>query len=392
MYNYNSSAAIEYGALQTKTPIAAPADAIDGYEQYWNVANTQNLPYLPYNHKDSNGDPLPAPQRMVPPAPAQLFLQGMATASEEMKMASGQYDASLGAKSNETSGRAIMARQREGDTATFHFIDNVARAIKYTGKILVDLIPKIYDTARVIRIMGEDGKEDMVKIDPSMQQAYMKRQNDLTREIEEIYNPSVGRYDVVVAVGPSYTTRRQEAFQAMTEMASRNPQLLQVAGDLIMKAADFPMADQLAERLEKTLPPGLKDDDQGKPQVPPEMQQQMQQMEQALQNAMHEVESLEAEKQSNDAEIEVRRVEANTKAYEAITKRLQALAPLLTPQEVQQLADETKREAMEQPDPGQPPSETMAIPEQPPAPAEQTEQAPQGAFLTPGVTNDHATT
>jgi hypothetical protein len=286
----------------------------------------------------------------------------------------------MGSKSNETSGRAIMARQREGDTATFHFIDNVARSIKYTGKILIDLIPKIYDTARVIRIMGEDGKEDMVKIDPTMQQAYLKRQNELTREVEEIYNPSVGRYDVVVAVGPSYTTRRQEAFQAMTEMASRNPQLLQVAGDLIMKAADFPMAEQLAERLEKTLPPGLKDDE-GKPQIPAEVQQQMQQMEQALQNAMKEVQSLEAEKNSNAAEIEVKRVEANTKAYEAITKRLQALGPLLTPDEVQQLAEETKREAMEQPDPGQPPSEAMAIPEQ-------TEQAPQGAFLTPGDVND----
>lgn len=298
MYNYNSSAAIEYGALQTKTPIIAAAEAIEGYEEYWNNANTANLSYLPFNHADENGNPVPMPQRMVPPAPAQLFLQGMATAAEEMKMASGQYDASMGARSNETSGRAIMARQREGDTATFHFIDNVARAIKFTGKILIDLIPKIYDTARVIRILGEDGKEDRVKIDPSMPKAYDKRKN-LAGEIEEIYNPSVGRYDVVVAVGPSYSTKRQEAFQALTEMSSRNPQLLQVAGDLIMKAADFPMADELAERLEKTLPPNLKDDDN---EIPPQVQAQMQQHEQIIKQLDAAVQKMSDELESKEIE------------------------------------------------------------------------------------------
>jgi hypothetical protein len=381
MYNYNSSAAIEYGALQTKTPIIATAEAIEGYEEYWNNANTQNLPYLPYNASDATGTPLPIPQRMVAPAPAQLFLQGMQTASEEMKMASGQYDASMGAKSNETSGRAILARQSEGDTATFHFIDNVARSIKYTGKILIDLIPKIYDTERVIRILGEDGKEEEAKINPNMGAAYAKRQNPQTREVEEIYNPSIGRYDVTVAVGPSYSTKRQEAFTALTEMSSRNPQLLQVAGDIIMKAADFPMADKLAERLEKTLPPNLKDEE-GQPQIPPEVQQQIQQMGQALENAMAEVETLEADKDGKDAELKIKQVEANTKAYEAITRRLQVLGPLLNPVEVQSLAAETQREAMEQPDPGNMPSESMGIPEVDPNMMQPNEPAPAG-FFTP---------
>lgn len=384
MYNYNSSAAIEYGALQTKTPIIAAAEAIEGYEEYWNNANTQNLPYLPFNAYDENGNQYPMPQRMVAPAPAQLFLQGMATASEEMKMASGQYDASMGSKSNETSGRAIMARQREGDTATFHFIDNVARAIKYTGKILIDLIPKIYDTERVLRIIGEDGKEDRVKIDPNQQQAYTKQQNPLTREVEEIYNPSVGRYDVVVAVGPSYSTKRQEAFQALTEMSSRNPALLQVAGDLIMKAADFPMADKLAERLEKTLPPNLKDGEGEEGPEAAQAKQQIQQLEGQLQALGAEFNKVEAEKNDRADEIEVKRIEANTKAYEAITKRLQFLAPILTPVEVQTLAEETNREAMEQPDPGQPPSDSMGVPEQIPDMQQMPQEPPQeGGFFTP---------
>jgi hypothetical protein len=338
MYNYNSSAAIEYGALQTKTPIITTAEAIEGHEHLWNNANTQNVPYLPYNANDEQGNPLPMPQRMVAPAPAQLFLQGMQTASEEMKMASGQYDASMGAKSNETSGRAIVARQREGDTATFHFIDNVARAIKFTGKILVDLIPKIYDTARVVRILGEDGSDDKVQIDPQQEQAYTE-QKGLDGAIKEIYNPSVGRYDVTVSVGPSYGSKRAEAFQALTELSSRNPQLMQVAGDLIMKAADFPMADQLAERLEKTLPPGMKDD-KDKPQIPPEVQQQMEQMqqhaqmlEQSLQEVGEKYNDLHAKSAEN---AENRRIAA----YNAHTARLNVIKEMITPQLAAQLAQE----------------------------------------------------
>jgi hypothetical protein len=319
MYNYNSSAAVEYGALQTKVPIIAPAEAIEGFEEYWNTANTSNHAYLPYNSFNENGDPIQMPQRMTAPAPAQLFLQGMATASEEMKMASGQFDASMGAKSNETSGRAIMARQREGDTATFHFIDNVARAIKYTGKILVDLIPKIYDTERVVRILGEDGKEDKARINPQQPQAYVKQQHPTTREVEEIYNPTVGRYDVTVSVGPSYNSKRQEAFQALTEMSSRNPQLMQVAGDLIMKAADFPMADQLAERLEKTLPPNLQEQDENQ-EVPPQVQAQMQQMQQQMQQLDQVIQKMDAELQSKN--IEGRKIALENKKLDLEEDRL----------------------------------------------------------------------
>jgi hypothetical protein len=344
MYNYNSSAAIEYGALQTKTPIIASAEAIEGYESVWERANTENLPYLPYNSFTENGDPVAMPQRMVAPAPAQLFLQGMATASEEMKMASGQYDASMGAKSNETSGRAIMARQREGDTATFHFIDNVARAIKYTGKILVDLIPKIYDTESVKRILGEDGKPAEVKLDPAQPEAMVERQEQ-DGKIEKIYNLGVGRYDVTVSVGPSYGSKRAEAFSAMTELASRSPDLMAKAGDLIMKAADFPMADQIADRLAKTLPPELRDQDEGAPPIPPEVQQQMQQTEQhaqEMEKALHDLgqkyNELHAKAEEN---AENRRIDA----YNAHTNRLKVIAPYMTPEMIAQVADEVGLDA-----------------------------------------------
>lgn len=364
MYNYNSSASVEYGALQTKTPILAAAEAIEGYEDHWNNANTQNKPYLPYNHRDELGNPLPVPQRIQPPSPATLFLDGMRVASEEMKMASGQYDASFGAQSNETSGRAIMARQREGDTATFHFIDNIARAIKYTGKILVDLIPKVYDTPRVIRILGEDGKDSQAQIDPRMQQAYAK-QPAAGGDMQEIYNPSIGRYDVVVAVGPSYSSRRQEAFQALTEMASRSPEILARAGDLVMRAADFPMAEELAERL--TPPEVAAAKEKGASPEVQQLQQALQQMEGQMQELGQQYNQLHDDKKQEADKLLLDR-------YRAETDRLKVIYPQMPQQISQVIAREFGFDLVAEPpltppgaDPGAPPSAAPQSEEDPPS-------------------------
>lgn len=382
MYNYWTSSAVEHVALQTKVPWIAPVEAIEGYEQYWNNANTTNTPYLPYNATDENGNPVPMPQRPLPPTMAQAYMQGMQVAAEEMKMASGQYDASMGARSNETSGRAILARQREGDVATFHFIDNVARAIRYTGKILVDLIPKIYDTERVVRILGEDGKEDEARINPNLPQAYMQ-QKTLRGEIEEIYNPAVGRYDVVVAVGPSYSTKRQEAFNALTEMASRNPALLQIAGDLIMKAADFPMAEQLAERMEKALPPNLQE--QEGEEIPPQAQAQIQQLTQMIQQLDGAVQNMSAELE--DKELKER--ELAIKEYDAETKRLQVVGAGMTPEQVQAIVMQTLTQIAHTPMPVEQEAETPMMeamePVQEPPQMEMMEQhePADAGFFTP---------
>lgn len=369
MYNYNSTASVEYGALQTKVPWVAPAEATEGYEEYWDNANTHNFSRLPYNAFTEDGTAIPAPQRPLPPAPAMLYIEGMRIASEELKMSSGQYDASMGAKSNETSGRAIMARQREGDVATFHFVDNVARAIKYTGKILIDLIPKIYDTERVVRILGEDGKEDKATIKPDMAQAYAKQQKP-NGEIEEIYNPTIGRYDVTVAVGPSYSTRRQEAFYALTDMASRDPSLMQKAGDIVMKAADFPMADQLADRLKKTLPPGLADEEGGEAPEVAALKQQLQQ-------AQAQMQALGAEHQQMAADKDIELQKLTIERYKAETDRLKLIYPTMPAPLAQELAADMGLQAANTPDIY--PGEGM-----PPDPNMMQQQEPASAgFFTP---------
>lgn len=378
MYNYWTSAAVEFVALQGKQPYLAPSEAIAGFEEFWDGLNSRNDPFLPYNSLDANGNQIPMPQRQQPPVMAQAYVQGMQVASEEMKMASGQYDASMGAKSNETSGRAILARQREGDNATFHFTDNKARAICFTGKILVDLIPKVFDTPRIVRMLGEDGSDEMVKIDPAQEASLTEERDQLTNQIKKIFNPNVGRFDVTVAVGPSYNTKRQEAFEALNEMAARNPQLLQVAGDLIMKAADFPMAEQLAERLEKTLPPGLKDDKEKQGPSPEvvQLQEQLKQFSEALTNAAAEVDKLEAEQGNQEAANKIAAEGREVDRFKAETERLKLVIPYLSPESLSEVAASIGLQAASSPD-------IYTGNEAGPPAAQQPQQPADAGFLTP---------
>lgn len=255
MYNYNASAAVEYGALQGKQPWVAPAKAIEEYQTYWDSANQANYSVLPWNHMDDDGNPIPPPMRPNPPTGAPLYQEGMQNAATDMMLVSGQYQSMMGEPSNERSGKAIQARQRQGENATYHYIDNFAVAVRFCGKMIIDLIPKIYDTPRVVKIMGEDGADSDVKIDPAAQKAYEERKAETEGAAAQvIMNPNVGLYEVMSDVGPDYATRRQEAFNALTQIASQNPELMSIIGDLVMMAADFPLADEAAERLKRMVP------------------------------------------------------------------------------------------------------------------------------------------
>lgn len=362
MYNYGTSACVEFIALQGKQPYIAPTQAIEGFENYWATANTDNHSYLPYNAVDEQGNQVPMPQRQQPPTAAPAYLTMMQNAAEEMRMVSGQYDAMMGAPSNETSGKAINQRQRQGDRATYHFIDNQARAIRFTGKILIDLIPKVYDTRRVIRILGKDGDEDSIVVDPQANAPVGEDKDELTGDVQKIFNPAVGRYDVTADVGPAYQTRREEAFDALTQIASNNPQMMTVAGDLIMKAADFPMADELAERLERMVPPYVKGE-----APPPEliqMQQQLQQQQQVLQQM---TEALANEETKRSIEKEQKQIDV----YKAETDRLKVMGGAVDPNQVAQLAAQLVLQILQTGTP------------QPTLQPQHPTQPPQGGFFSP---------
>ena len=326
MYNYNASASVEFGALQTKVPWIIPSEAIEGSEQYWENANSVNYAYLPYKARLDDGTLLPPPQRAQPPQAAEAFLVGIQNASNEMMMVSGQYQAQMGEKSNERTGIAIQERQRQGDNATYHYIANLASAIRYTGRILIDLIPHIYDTERVIQIMQDNGERTQVQIQPGLQGpgGQMQQGDDVLR----VLNPSVGRYEVQSDVGPAFATRRQEAFNALIQLAQASPDLMSKAGDLVMRAADFPMADELADRLK---PPAIDPAVQA-------LQQQLQATQAQLTQAIQQM----AEQRVKHTAVEQQK---DIDAYRAETDRMGALAKV-DPMSLAPLVQQLVREAL----------------------------------------------
>lgn len=323
MFNYAASSAVEVVALQSKSPYIAPAQAIEGLETYWNNANTENSSILPYNHIDDDGEPIPMPERAQPPVQSTGFMQMMQDSDRQMDMASGQFEATFGQPSNERSGVAINARQRQGETATYHYIDNLAIAIRYTGKILIDLIPKVYDTPRVIRILAEDGSDSEVQLDPQLQQAHMQLVHQRTEEVKHIFNPNVGKYDVLAEVAPGYATRREEEYNALTQIISNEPSAFMLLGDLWADNSDFPGAPKIAERMRNMLPPQAT----GKaPSIPPE---QVDQMQQQIQKA-NEINGKLLQKISEDAiKLKSYAEKNDIDAYKAETGRMVATADIL---------------------------------------------------------------
>lgn len=244
IYNYQQSTNIEMLALQPKSPIIVEKEAIEGHETQWNNHNVKPYPYLMVNGKKMTQ----APHRVQPPSMSQGIVEQMSRSEADMKATTGIYDAALGNRGNETSGKAILARQRESDTATFTFIDNLMKAVKYHGMVFLDMLPKIYDAERIIRLEREDGSNDSAKINEvAFVEGVFTVLNDLT----------VGKYDVRVTAGPSYMTQRIEAMESMLEFARAFPLAQQVIPDLAAANLDFKNVDQIQERLKALLPPGV---------------------------------------------------------------------------------------------------------------------------------------
>jgi len=360
-YNYNASAAIEFGALQSKSPYMAPVEAIEGLENYWATANTENHAYLPYNHADENGNPIPSPVRQQPPSSAPVYMEGMATAAQELMMTSGQYDQTFGEQSQELSGVSIEKRVNQGERVTYHFQDNQNMAIQTTGRMIIDLIPKVYDTKRIVRILGDDNTESQIMVDPELAEPMKKTEDEENARVMAIFNPNVGKYDVVAEVGPSYDTRRQEAFDAMTKLLAAQPALSQVIGDLYMGSADFPNADKLQERMRNWIPPNILGT--GPSEQEQQLQQQLQQAQaiiQQLQEQLQDKQSyLALDKQRLDMDalnhlalrFENERQDS-IQAFKAETDRVKALLSELSKMDLSKIAEKTVSEIEGTPQPG----------------------------------------
>jgi len=323
--NYN---VVRTNILETimQTPQAkwwVTADQAEGNTDKWAEAHVKNFPFLIYNPDVKAPG---APQRMGSAEVPVALIQDAQMSSNEIKEVTGIFDADLGASNQATSGKQELVRQQQGQTATYNYPDNVAKGIQRTYELLIDLIPKVYDTEQELRIIGSDGAESYKTINtfaPDPETGEPIKINDL----------NVGTYDTVITQGPSFSTRRQEAAESYQGLLPGMPILGEIAGDLIFKSMDLPYADEIAERLKAMLPPQIQESLKEGEQVPPEVQAMMQQAQQAMQ--MVEQQMAEVQEAANEAGLkksEVEKLIANLKTEEAEFKATvaQEMAKIVT--------------------------------------------------------------
>lgn len=317
VYNYDRTTMSETIANAPRQPYLVTAAMIKGYEKQWNQSGASNRPYLLYNPDTKAPAGAAAPQRVGMAEVPNALIALAAQDADDIKQATGFFDASLGRQGNEISGAAIKNRARQADIGSYEFFDNLKKAIKFTGDILVDMIPTIYDTERTIRILGLDGKEDFVKINAYDEST--DRNNDISQ----------GLYDVRVDIGPTFSTQREESFSVLLESAGVMPVVAEIAPDLIMKNLDVPGGDEIVKRLRKTLiVNGViePNDDELKDQKPPPPPDPVQEALVASEQARAESLLARAEKDKATALETLTQLGVNTKQLEAnlITSSLDA--------------------------------------------------------------------
>ena len=298
-YNIARTAISETIAQAPKTHFWATSKQAEGHLNEWKQAHKKNYPFMLFEPDPKMPGP---PTRMGGADVPVALIQETQIASDEIKSVTGIFDASMGARGNEVSGRAIMARQNQGEIATFNFQDNMSKGVQRTYEIILDLIPHIYDTERELRVLGSDGAEDYKKVNQVVL-------DPVTKKTVKVNDLSEGKYDVTVTTGPSFSTLRQEAAETYGQLAQQFPEIMGVAGDLVMKSMDLPYAEDIAKRLQTLLPPQVQEQLNSDVEIPQEVQQMMQQAQAAMQEveakamAIQEAEQ-ELLKEQRDAEKE----------------------------------------------------------------------------------------
>lgn len=392
LHNYQMSAMAEFLSTQPKAPFIVPAEGVAGWENEWKKLNKGNPSFLPYNSVDDQGNTIPAPSRLAPPMMPGAYAQMAQFATAEMEAAVGMFKANLGQQGNETSGKAIRARQMEGDTATFHFIDNLGRSIEQLGRIVLDMIPRLYDTARVRQVMGIDGERDQVKIKPDMPNAV---EADPKGKVLAI-NPNIGKYDVRVKAGPSYTSQREETAQQLADMIQAQPQLAPVLGPMWARLKDMPESDKISKLLLAMAPPQVQQIE-SEDDIPPAalakiqmLEQQSQQMGELMQQAADRIAELESEEKKTQLEYLAKSAQIENDMYAKITDRIKAMQTGMTPEQVQALVIQVLSQAASaSPEGGEELEQVVEYGsdvegmQEPPGEMEAEQQGPTGPFSLP---------
>ena len=283
MYNYWSTSLTESIALAPKAKWLLAEGQDEGHEQEWAQANTKAFPVLRYKMKDIEGTPAPVPTRIQPEPPPAGVMGAMAVIDQDLKSVLGVFDPNQIPTGN-ISGKALNGQQQQIDLTNYHYYDNFTRSLRWTGKIILDLIPQVYDTERVLRIIGDDGKPDLITLN--------ERKVNEMGVVEVLNDVTVGEYDVVMDTGPGYNSKRQEAVDSMMSLLGADPTLMQTAGDLIFRNMDFPGSDVIADRMAAANPLAQINE---KSDVSPQVQMQLQQSQTVIKQLQQQIQQMQME-------------------------------------------------------------------------------------------------
>ena len=328
IYNYTTSAMVETSALTPKDPYWYTPAQVKGHEDKYRNFNTQNSPFMPYNPDPSNPGP---PQRSGAPAVQGAFVNQIQQASMDLYHVTGMQPPSLGANPELKSGKAIQAQERLGDRGSYIFTDNLSKSIEYTGEILTDLIPRIYDTQRQIRVMQQDGESEMVLINETVV-------DPLSGKKTIINDLSHGKYDVVAETGPAFATQRQESAQQILELIATSPMFEQLAMDLVAKDLPILESKELTKRVRKqmimqgvVIPTQDEIEEYGldQPQEPDPAQQALEDnVRMQTEKLMSDIEKQDAETQSTIVKTQQATIDAYKDLIDSLTKKLESGMPL----------------------------------------------------------------
>jgi hypothetical protein len=346
-YNFHMSEMRALMAAAPKAPWIVSTRAVKGLEALWDRASAEARAWLPYNDMDEMG-PIPTPQRAAVAVNLANHAAGAEQALRDIQAAIGMYQANLGAPSNETSGVAISERKAQGEASTANFPANLAASITQVGRLIGQMVPKLVDTRRQLRILGIDSQPGQIQIDPGQDKAVQETPQGL------VINPNVGKYDVRVTVGASFATQRSQAQQQFTELMRAAPNLMPAVAPLWAQTLDIQNSDKLAQVLTAVAPPEVRAVLQPKDDKEPSTAQLMakvEQLGQALEQAIAVAKEAEQDLEQCEAKLAESEDKAAIAAYEAETKRLVGLKDAISPAQVQQLVVQTIEQMLSNPNP-----------------------------------------
>lgn len=309
MISFWASALTEMIGIAPRAPYIGFAGQFKGHENKWNNANRRNFAYLEVEPITVGGQIAPPPTRTQFTPDIQALIEAFMLADNDLKAVMGIYDASLGKSGPEQSGKAILARQKQSEMGNNNYLDNMGRAIRFSGKIILDMLPRILTPARIMRILAADNVETRTVMihNGGADQEKLKEMAETVEGIEGIYDVSVGRYDITISSGPSYASKRQEAVASILQLIQAQPEIAPIVADKLVENMDWPGAPEIAQRLERMVPPQAKGEADPNAGLPPEVKKMIDDLQQEVAElrAGVQVKQMEIESKAKIAQAEI---------------------------------------------------------------------------------------